>query len=140
MNLLLDSNDLLNMIKKAATDAVNAGKPTSTVYGKVTSASPLKISIEQKMTLTKEQLVLTRNVTDYETNITMDWVSEETIHDHSYTDDGSSNTTGDNTHSHKIKGKKKITVHNSLVVGDEVILIQIQGGQKFIVWDRIGKS
>ena len=42
-------------------------------------------------------------------------------------------------HTHKITGKKKITVHNGLVVGDEVILIRQQEGQKFIVWDRIGK-
>lgn len=121
---MLDSNDILNVIKKAATEAVNAAKPTSIVYGKVTSASPLKISIEQKMTLTKEQLILSRNVTDYDTNITMDWTSE---------------SAGDTLHSHKVKGKKKITVHNSLVVGDELILIQVQGGQKYIVWDRIGK-
>ncbi|MDE7299468.1 MAG: DUF2577 domain-containing protein, partial [Lachnospiraceae bacterium] len=31
-----------------------------------------------------------------------------------------------------------ITVHNGLAVGDEVILLRQQGGQKYIVWDKIG--
>ena len=31
-----------------------------------------------------------------------------------------------------------ITIHNGLVVGDKVILIRQQGGQKFVVLDRIG--
>lgn len=35
-------------------------------------------------------------------------------------------------------GNEKITVHNGLVVGDEVILLRQQGGQKYIVMDRIG--
>lgn len=41
-------------------------------------------------------------------------------------------------HTHKITGKKKITVHNGLAVGDGVILIRQQEGQRFIVVDRIG--
>ena len=35
-------------------------------------------------------------------------------------------------------GKIQVTVHNGLVVGDEVILLRQQGGQKYIVVDRIG--
>ena len=34
--------------------------------------------------------------------------------------------------------EKKIIIHNGLAVGDEVILIRQQEGQKFIVVDRIG--
>lgn len=134
---MLDSKDLVRAIKKAAVEAVDASKPTAIVFGKVISVSPLKISVEQKMTLTAAQLVLTRNVTNHAVNVTMNWASENAVHDHSYTDDGSSMTTGNNTHNHQITGTKSITVHNGLVVGDEVLLIQMQGGQKFIVWDRL---
>lgn len=35
-------------------------------------------------------------------------------------------------------GKIQVTVHNGLVVGDEVILLRQQGGQKYIVVDKIG--
>ena len=34
--------------------------------------------------------------------------------------------------------KKKITIHNGLVVGNEVILLRQQDGQKYIVVDRTG--
>ena len=70
--MLLDANDLLMAIKKASVEAVDATKPTALVFGKVTSSSPLKINVEQKMTLTAAQLVLTRNVTDYKTKISFD--------------------------------------------------------------------
>ena len=124
-----DFNDLLVMIKKAAIEAMNASKPTAIVYGKVISKSPLKINVEQKMTLTAAQLVLTRNVTDYQVEMTVD-------HETGFRSGGS----GDSSfvsHNHAYTGKKSFTVHNGLVVGDEVIMIQMQGGQKYIVMDRV---
>ncbi len=124
-----DFNDLLVTIKKAAIEAVNASKPTAIVYGKVISKSPLKINVEQKMTLTAAQLILTRNVTDYQVDMTVN-------HETEYKSGGS----GDSSfvsHNHAYIGKKTFTVHNGLVVGDEVIMIQMQGGQKYIVIDRV---
>ena len=41
------------------------------------------------------------------------------------------------THNHAIKGRKQITVHNALKVGDTVILLQQQGGLNFVVLDKI---
>lgn len=32
-----------------------------------------------------------------------------------------------------------ITVNNGLVVGDKVVILRMQGGQKFIVWDRVAE-
>lgn len=127
--MLRDFNDLLKMIKQAAVEAVNASKPTAIVYGKVISISPLKINVEQKMTLTAAQLVLTRNVTDYKVYMTVDHVTEPKS--------GGNGDSSFASHNHAYKGKKQFTVHNGLVVGDEVILIQMQGGQKYIVWDRV---
>lgn len=121
-----DVNDLLQIIKKAATEAVNAGQPSDFCFGKVVRQSPLQIIVEQKMTLNVAQLVLTRNVTDYETHVTLyDWKTE--------------NPSGGSTveaHTHGIEGKKKITIHNGLQVGDEVILLKQKGGQKYLVLDR----
>lgn len=104
---MADAIDLVKIIKKTASDAVRVSKPVEICYGKVTSASPLQILIEQKMTLGAAQLVLSRSVTDYTTEMT---VEDE---------------------------RKKITVHNGLVVGDDVILLRQQGGQKYIVADRL---
>ena len=107
-------------------------KPVEICFGKVTSASPLKILVEQKMTLGKEQLILTRNVTDFKTSIT-----GGNIQNYYYT---GSNLSGSApvspSHVHAM-GKLQITVHNGLVVGDEVILLRQQGGQKYVVVDRI---
>jgi len=136
---LADFTGLVEVIKQASLDAVNASKPSSVVFGKVVSASPLQINIEQKITLEGPQLILTRNVTEYTVEMTVDHMTEdETEHVHAindtYTGGGASQTT---EHHHGYKGKKRFTVHNALAVGDEVILLQMQGGQKFIVIDRL---
>lgn len=139
--------DFVKIIKQAALDAVNAAKPVEVCFGKVTSEKPLKILVEQKMTLGEKQLVLSRNVTTFTTEVTVDWKSENHSiphnHDINLTDSNGDSVTGstqnkDVPHIHEITGKKKITIHNELVVGDEVILVRQQGGQKYIVWDRIG--
>lgn len=125
--------DLVKIIKQAAIDAVNATKPVEICFGKVTSASPLKILVEQKMTLSAAQLILSRNVTDYKTYIT-----GGNIQSYYYTGISPNVSTlpVDPSHVHAM-GKIQITVHNGLVVGDEVLLVRQQGGQKYIVVDRI---
>jgi hypothetical protein len=117
VSLLLDTTEFVETLKKSAVAAVEATKPVNVCFGKVTSKSPLKISTEQKMLLSANQLILTRNVTDYEEQVTVEWETE----------DGS-----------PIKGKKKMKVHNGLTVGDSVLLLRQQGGQKFVVLDRMG--
>ena len=44
-----DYAELLNNIKQAATEAVDAGKPVQVCFGKVTNASPLQILVDQKI-------------------------------------------------------------------------------------------
>lgn len=120
---MANANELVQSMKRAAVDAVEATKPVNVYFGEVRSVSPLTINVEQKMILGEGQLILTRNVTDFETVVTMNWESEEA---------------GRESHSHVITGQKQITVHNALEVNDGVILIRQQRGQKFIVLDRIG--
>ena len=129
---MLDANDLLNIVKKAALEAVNASQPSDFCFGKVTSAKPLKISVEQKMTLGAAQLILTRNVTDFKTKVTVDWLTE--------TKGGGSGESSFASHTHALSGKKEITIHNALQVGDEVILLKKKGGQKYLVLDRVVKT
>ncbi|MEA4972384.1 MAG: DUF2577 domain-containing protein [Candidatus Metalachnospira sp.] len=125
-------------IKMLAKDQVEAGKPAAVMLGNVTSAKPLEIQIDQKLTLTESFLILTKAVIDYSVDMTVDHLTENHTHDHSYTDDGSGRTTGSNTHCHAYKGRKKFIMHNKLKVGDKVILLRVQGGQKFIVLDVVG--
>lgn len=129
-----DAVELMKTIKRAALDAVKASKPVEVCFGKVTSASPLKILVEQKLPLGEGQLILTRNVTNFKTYITGGNVKNY-YYTGSDTDGGTAPVVP--SHVHAI-GKVQITVHNGLVVGDEVILIRQQSGQKYIVVDRIG--
>lgn len=123
---MLNASDLVSEIKKIAVNAVNSEKPCNIVFGSVASVSPLKINIEQKLTLSEEQLVLSRSVTDYEIEINIEdknkWLTEI-----------------ESLHKHEIKGKKMLIVHNKLKAGEKVILARIQGGQKFVVLDRVGE-
>lgn len=115
-----DAIDLVRSIKKAAMEAVESGKPVNVMFGKVETINPLTINIEQKMILGEKQLILARNVTQFSTNVTVPWesVSVSTTHD--------------------IVENKQMTFHWDLKVGEEVILIRQQGGQKFVVIDRVG--
>lgn len=129
-----DANELVDTLKRAAVEAVKAGKPVNVYFGEVVSASPLKINVEQKMILGEKQLVLSRNVTDFKTNITAG-----NIKNYYYTGDVNSGTVPVSPSHVRAVGTIEITVHNGLAVGDGVILIRQQEGQRFIVVDRIGK-
>jgi len=145
---LADANGLMNAVKRAARDEREASKPVNVYFGEVVSKSPLKINVEQKMVLGRAQLILTRNVTDFITMVSMNWESEKEIQEHGHsiglqTDSGDDSLHGktgiqSGKHTHILTGQKQITIHNGLDVGDEVILVRQQGGQKFIVVDRIG--
>lgn len=136
---MFDSNDFVKLMKKAAVEAVNASKPANMVFGKVISASPLKVKVDQKLILTTAQLVLSRNVTDYEVEMEPSIDKAPSSHWTEETSGGSDDEAFEK-HKHEIKGKKKFMVYNTLKVGEEVILMQLSGGQKYIIIDRIGKG
>lgn len=138
---MFNYDDFVKIVKKAAVEAVNASKPSNMVFGKVISESPLKIKLDQKLILTSAQLVLSRNVTDYKISATVDHTTEDYTHTHDISDTYSGGGSASvNTHRHEYKGKKEFLVHNALKNGEEVILMQTAGGQKYIVIDRIGKG
>ena len=134
MSLLPDAKGIVKKVHQAAVEAVESTKPVNVYFGEVVSVSPLKINVEQKMVLGEKQLILTRNVTDFKTKITAG-----NIKNYYYTGDVNSGTAPISpSHVHAV-GTIDVTVHNGLAVGDGVILIRQQEGQRFIVVDRIGK-
>ena len=132
-----DANDLLIAIKKAAKDAVEASKPCDFLFGKVTSVKPVKILVEQKMTLGAAQLVFTRNVTDFTTKVTVNLKTTKSLNTHTHNVNGVESDGVDLEHEHSLTGIKTITIHNGLQIGDEVVLLKQKGGQKYLVWDRV---
>ncbi|MEA5082695.1 MAG: DUF2577 domain-containing protein [Lachnospiraceae bacterium] len=131
-------SELLQIIKQAAAEQNEASKPVAIMMGKVVSISPLKIQLDQKLTLRESALILTKSVIDYSVNMTVNHTTESHTHAHDYLDDSTARTTDSETHSHAYTGKKAFTVHNKLKVGDSVVLLRVQGGQKFIVLDIVG--
>ena len=127
----LDANELVRLVKRAAVEAVLAGNPMSVCFGTVTSASPLKIMVDQKKTLTEAQLILTNNVRDFAVEMT-------TLPDFHETEEesGGSGDAAFSSHKHKYQGRKKWKVHLALKSGEKVILLRCDGGQKYIVLDR----
>lgn len=115
-----DSKDIVKLIKQTAVEAVNAEKPSGIYFGTVTGSNPLKIQIDQKLILGANQLVLTQNVCDYEVPIKIDWETDEA-----------------EGHTHKLTGDRTVVIENGLKNGDQVILLRQQGGQKYIVLDKV---
>ena len=150
--------DLTESMKKAALQAMEAAKPVNVAFGTVVNVNPLMICVEQKMTLGMGQLILSRNVTDHDIDVTVDWSTESalTTHRHGigteeemlvtmeggdpvHTHDIPPSFTGytNLTHRHGISGRKKMRVHLGLTLGEHVVLLRLQGGQQYLVWDRV---
>jgi len=117
---MFSAKDILLMLKQASRDTYYTMKPTEISYGTVESILPLIIRIDQKLVLEDMQLILTRNVTDYELSMTVNH-----------------NTESAEGHTHGYTGTKTFTVNNALQQGEKVILFRVQGGQKYLVLDRV---
>lgn len=122
-------SSLNESIARIALETVMETMPSGVYFGTVISSSPLKINVEQKMTLTEAQLVLTRNVTNYQTTMSLDHKTEDKS--------GGTGEASFASHNHDYKGVKPFIVNNALRVGEKVYLQRIQGGQKFLVIDRV---
>lgn len=152
----LNAQLFVEAMKEAARKTVDESSPFSFVIGKVTSVEPeLKIQIEQRLTLGSKQLILTNAVRDYYVKLT---TVGETLNQQ----DGKEHNTeyeenlaltngveavanaapGTNydffaKHRHDYKGDKWWKVNLKLQAGESVLLLRTDGGQKYIVLDRI---
>ncbi|MEG2261768.1 MAG: DUF2577 domain-containing protein [Raoultibacter sp.] len=98
---------MLEIMKRAARDVINESKPVAVVQGTVISASPLKVKIDQKLTLTEDDLILCANVTDHEEKM-------------------------------RINGEiVTVQVKNALKANESVIMIRSDGGQLYLILDRV---
>ena len=149
----LDYSVLVNAFKQIAADVNNSKKPFAFAIGKVMSPEPsLKIMVDQKLILGKKQLILTNAVRDYYVKLTTvgETLNQEDGKEHvteekgRLSEAGPSGTAGlpgdDNAydyHAHGYKGDKWWKFNMKLQVGESVLLLRTDGGQKYIVLDRI---
>lgn len=145
--MLSNATKTVEMIKRASTEAILATMPAGVYFGTVKSADPIEIEIEQKILLTQKQLVLSTLVQDFDVDMTVEHETEEydLTHKHDIIITSPHGDTGNirdynGKHTHEYKGTKTFTVHLKLEAGEKVILIRVQGGQKYLVLDRVREA
>ncbi len=119
---------IVNIIKEIASTVIQNGEPMEVIVGEVVSASPLEIKIDPKLTIPEENIILTKNTSEWTMEMSVDHVTENRSGGGGYAEFAS--------HNHEYKGRKKYLVHNQLVVGDKVIMLKETGGQRYIALDR----
>ncbi len=97
----------VQLIKRAAMEAVNASKPCSYCTGIVTAENPLEIKISQSVTIDADFIDIPERMTDYNTRIVIGGITHECV------------------------------VKNCLKTGDRVLLLRKAGGQRFAIIDRV---
>lgn len=109
-----------------------AGDGVEVLQGIVKSVGPLKIQIvnDEKLTIGPNITYIPRHLTDYSTEVTVSWRTENAS--------GGSGDAAYASHNHAITGRKSITVHNALKVGDRVHVLSFNHGKQYYVLDRVG--
>ena len=118
-----DYTELIQILKKSAVEAVKAEQPAAVCFGKIVSVSPLQVLVEQKILLTKQQLLIAQSALDRELCVTIDCTTE--------------NSTVGTIHMHQIAGDKTVTVHSALKLNDTLLLLRKQGGQIYVIIDKV---
>ena len=133
-------------VKLAAGAQRSASKPAAWMFGEVLAVSPLRILVDSRFEVGADQVVLMREFVagQYATHT-------HGINPHTHTVPQHSTETADG-HAHSIlqqatEGTALTTdptplqtateVYTGLLVGDKVVLLQNEGGQKFLVLGRV---
>ncbi|OAB46537.1 DUF2577 domain-containing protein [Paenibacillus antarcticus] len=109
---------MLDVIKQAALEVIKNSNPTAVMFGTVLSISPLEISVDQRLILTEAFLIVPESMGRFEIDL---------------------------KHVHAVIGLPdtkeslldKIVIRKGLESGDKVILMRLQGGQQFVVMDKV---
>ena len=119
---------LINLIKRAALDAVDNTKPCDLKYGLVISVDPLLIKITDNFIIPESMLTVPEHLKNRKVKVSIlqedEWETEpselEPIHDHDI-----------------VINEKKVFMHGGLKFGDRVVLINHAGGQHFLILCRL---
>lgn len=150
--------DTLRELAQVANSATN---PVNVLFGTVTKINPLEVNVDQRFTLDEDFLIVTERLTRYEIDLkhhhTFDGgVTSNALptpldlkHKHMIDDVATSEALLDPIdlrHNHTFGGgvtgdalPDKIVIREGLKVGDAVLLLRVQGGQQYVVWDRVVK-
>ncbi|GAA0124775.1 DUF2577 domain-containing protein [Clostridium sp. CTA-19] len=107
---------MIQTIKKAGVDAINASNPLNIEFGVILDSDNLIIKVEQKKTLSKEFFIVPENLQRYEINLN---------HNHTYSNGTTSNSL------------EKVVIREGLKNGDKVILLRIKQGTQYLILDKV---
>ncbi|MEG6521144.1 DUF2577 domain-containing protein [Desulfotomaculum sp. 1211_IL3151] len=132
---------LLNLVKQAGVGAVEAGNPMAVMFGTVVKEIPLEINVDQRFTLTEDFFIIPESLKylrecdekftvslkgNFQTGPVVEEESEE-------------RWTGDTRmYGGEITVIRKKMPLTPFEVGDKLILLRVQGGQQYIILDRVG--
>lgn len=130
--------NLAGVLHQMMQDSMGAAQLTDLKVGTVAAVDPLEITINSAMApLQAGVLYLTAAVVEKKIPVLS--------HTHTYTDDGASSTTGEALTSIVcLEGGQPLPVEDGYIilnrglqVGDKVLLLRVQQGQRFVVLSRV---
>jgi len=110
---------MLDIIKQASMNAFNASNPLDIEFGTVVDNVNLTIRINQKRILSKEFFIVPQRLTRYVKNL---------IHTHTC------------PHGTTSEALFKLVIREGLLKDDNVILLKIEGGARYIILDKISET
>lgn len=119
---------LTDIVKKAGMDAFESAKPVNILYAEVESVSPLAVNVDQRFRLPASFLIVPESLTRQAIDLK---------HTHQYQDDSGA---GSATKTTEQALTQPIVIREGLKAGDKVILLRVQGGQKYVILDRVVDS
>jgi len=108
---------MLNAIRQAALTAMETAAPVAVMLGTVTKIDPLEVNIDQRFTIDADFLLVPESLTKLELNL-------------SHTHSAAGGSTGAGL-------TEPVVIRPGLQAGDRVALLRVQGGQKFIILDKV---
>lgn len=112
---------MVEYIKEICLQALENLTFSDIVFGEVISENPISVKISDRLILNEEQLIFSRNVTDF--------VFEERRKPLFPNDISLENE--------DFEKREKVIVYNHLKAGEKVILIKAFGGQLYFIADRV---
>ncbi|TQR45304.1 DUF2577 domain-containing protein [Paenibacillus popilliae] len=109
---------MLNIIKRAAMDVNEASVPVGITFGTVVNDNPLEVTVDQRFILDEDFLIIPESMTKYEVDLNCNNPLEGVGDVKSATSD-------------------KVVIRTGLEKGDKVLLLRIQGGQQYLVLDKV---
>ncbi|MDF2925883.1 MAG: phage protein [Paenibacillaceae bacterium] len=108
---------MLNAIRQAALTGIDATRPVALLFGEVVGINPLEVNVDQRFTIDADFLIVPETLTRLELDL-------------SHTHSSSGGATGDAL-------SEPVVIRPGLEAGNKVILLRVQGGQQYLIVDKV---